>query len=748
LNLLESLNPRQKQAVTHPGGPLLVVAGAGSGKTRVLAHRIAYLLSAMKVYPSEILAVTFTNKAAGEMGERVRGLAGRASQGMWMGTFHSVCARILRVEGKILGISSDFTIYDDRDQNILMKQIMGDLGISLTKFPPPAALAKISWAKSNLLGAEEVASMAGNPYEERIARLYSEYEKALRENNALDFDDLISLPVRLFKSSPEALERNAGRFRHVLIDEYQDTNRAQYGLVRLLSSIHRNVCAVGDDDQSIYRWRGADITNLLNFERDFPDATVIRLEQSYRSTKTILAASQAVIKCNVQRKEKELWTENAVGRKILVAALSSEWEEGEFLARSIEQAVREEDRRYSDFAVLYRTNAQSRAIEDGLRRSGLPYVIVGGTKFYERKEIKDILAYLRLLVNPRDAVSLARIINVPNRGIGNVTLSRLREFSGAGGITPSAALERADEIPGLNAGARRKLGAFKDLVEKLRAASGELGVPELITLVARESGYMEHLKEQGTVEALARAENIEELVAGGFEFQERSEEPTLQKFLEEVSLVTDIDLWDDRREAVSLMTLHNAKGLEFPVVSITGAEEGLIPHHTSFEDEEEMEEERRLFYVGMTRARERLMICLAAGRRGFRGWTAQMASRFLENIPEEFLEVMTPSGGTYIEEPRHHAGDRSRAGDRGNARRAGRRGRRSSGHDLQPDYSDYGEEKVVRIGTRVMHPDWGPGSVRGCEGYGAQLRLTVRFDSGIIKRILASYANLEMLDHD
>ncbi|MGD8628089.1 MAG: UvrD-helicase domain-containing protein, partial [bacterium] len=417
MDLLDSLNPRQKEAVTHPGGPLLVVAGAGSGKTRVLAHRIAFLLSVMKVYPSEILAVTFTNKAAGEMGERVRGLVGRAAHGMWMGTFHSVCARMLRVEGKILGISSDFSIYDDRDQIILMKQIMGDLGISLTKLPPPAALSKISWAKSNLLSAEEVASMAGNPYEERIATLYSAYEEALRENNALDFDDLISLPVRLFKSSPEALERNAGRFRQVLIDEYQDTNRAQYALVRLLSSIHRNVCAVGDDDQSIYRWRGADITNLLNFEQDFPDATVIRLEQSYRSTKTILAASQAVIKCNVQRKDKELWTENAVGRKILVAALSSEWEEGEFLAGSIERAVRDEGRRYSDIAILYRTNAQSRAIEDGLRRGGLPYVIVGGTKFYERKEIKDILAYMRLLVNPKDAVSLARIINVPNRGI-------------------------------------------------------------------------------------------------------------------------------------------------------------------------------------------------------------------------------------------------------------------------------------------------------------------------------------------
>ncbi len=738
MDLLESLNPRQKEAVTHPGGPLLVIAGAGSGKTRVLAHRIAYLLAVMKVYPSEILAVTFTNKAAGEMAERVRGLAGRAAQGMWMGTFHSVCARILRVEGKILGISSDFSIYDDRDQTLLMKQIMGDLGISLTKLPPPAALSKISWAKSNLLSVEEVASMAGNPYEERIATLYSAYENALRENNALDFDDLISMPVRLFKSSPEALERNARRFRQVLIDEYQDTNQAQYALVQLLSSIHRNVCAVGDDDQSIYRWRGADITNLLNFEQDFPDATVIRLEQSYRSTKTILAASQAVIKCNVQRKDKDLWTENSVGRKILVSALSSEWEEGEFLARSIEQAARDEDRRYGDFAILYRTNAQSRAIEDGLRRSGLPYVIVGGTKFYERKEIKDILAYLRLLVNPRDAVSLARIINVPNRGIGSVTLSRLRQFSADNGIPPSAALERVDEIGELNSGARRRLGVFRDLINRLRSQLEELPVPEVIALVAKDSGYMVYLKEQGTVEALARAENIEELLAGGFEFQERNEEPTLRKFLEEVSLVMDIDLWDDRREAVSLMTLHNAKGLEFPVVFIAGAEEGLIPHHTSFEDEEEMEEERRLFYVGMTRAKQRLLISMAAGRRGFHGWMPQVASRFLENIPGEFLEIMTPVGDTYTREGRHQTRE-------SHGRSAGRQ---PAGPRRQFDDVDTGEEKVVRIGTRVRHPDWGPGSVRGCEGYGAQLRLTVRFDSGIIKRVLASYANLEMLDED
>jgi DNA helicase-2/ATP-dependent DNA helicase PcrA len=719
LHLLRDLNPGQREAVTHVSGPVLVLAGAGSGKTRVLAHRIAYLLHAAGVRPHEILAVTFTNKAAGEMAERVRTLVGGIASGIWMGTFHSICARILRIEGRRLGISPDFTIYDDHDQTLLMKQILSDLGLTKSGLTPAAVLSRISWAKSDLLSPEDLTKMADIPYDRRIVDIYAEYETALRANNALDFDDLICMPVRLFKHDEDALRRFSDRFRYILIDEYQDTNHAQYEFVRLLSSTHRGVCAVGDDDQSIYRWRGADVTNLLNFERDFPEAAVVRLEQCYRTTKTILAASQAIIQHNVRRKEKNLWTGNPVGRKVMLAAVRDEQAEGEFVSQMVNKLVAEEGKRLSDFVVLYRTNAQSRPMEDAFRRMALPYVIVGGIKFYERKEIKDIIAYLRVLVNPRDSVSLSRIINVPHRGIGDVTFSRLRRFCADRKMSLSEGLSMVSEIDGLNAGSRVKLDAFASLLRGLREAKAGRSVEETIKQVADESGYLAYLKTLDRVESIARTENVEELVAGGYEFQERSEEPTLEKFLEEVSLVMDIDLWDDRRSAVSLMTLHNAKGLEFPVVFIAGAEEGLVPHHTSFEDRAEMEEERRLFYVGMTRAKERLFISAAAGRRGFRGWMPQVVSRFVEDIPEEYMEILALSDDGHAPDV---GGDETR--------------------------SEWGEERVVRIGTLVRHGEWGTGRVVGCEGYGKQLRLTVKFGGGRVKRLLARYANLEFPEED
>ncbi|MFH1312921.1 MAG: UvrD-helicase domain-containing protein [Candidatus Eisenbacteria bacterium] len=715
MDLFQDLNAPQKEAVGHTEGPLLVLAGAGSGKTRVLAHRIAHLLSGARARPDQILAVTFTNKAAGEMADRVRTLVGDVSAGMWMGTFHSVCSRLLRIEGRRLGISPDFTIYDDQDQKLLVKQVMTDLGMSASKLSPSGVLSRISWAKSGLLTPDEYATQALGPYEKKVAAVYPVYEAALRMSNALDFDDLITIPVRLLRSHPEVLERNSGRFRYILIDEYQDTNKAQYELVRLLSSTHRNICAVGDDDQSIYRWRGADVSNILNFERDFTDAKVIRLEQSYRSTKTILAASQAVIQRNKRRKAKTLWTDNPVGRKIVVSGVPGEQEEGRFVADAVEQFTREENRSHGDFVVLYRTNAQSRALEEALRKSAIPYVIVGGLKFYERREIKDIIAYLKLISNPKDSVSLARIINVPNRGIGDVTFSRFKEFAAGQGVTTGEVLDRVSEIESLKSGARRKLEVFRDIVNELRGLSESHPVAELIGLVAEKSGYLNHLKQQSTIEAMSRLENIQELVAGGYEFQERSETPTLAKFLEEVSLVMDIDMWDDHREAVSLMTLHNAKGLEFPIVFIAGVEEGLIPHHTSFEDEEELEEERRLFYVGLTRAKERVFLTVALGRRGFQGWMPQVGSRFLEDIPEGFIETLTP----FHEE-----------------RRPVR------------DHEDWGEEKIVHIGSKVRHPDWGVGTVVRSEGYGEQLRLMVKFGGNVTKRILARYANLEILEGD
>lgn len=722
MDILQDLNPPQREAVTSTDGPLLVLAGAGSGKTRVLAHRIAYLLSMAKARPGEILAVTFTNKAAGEMADRVRGLVGAVSTGIWMGTFHSICSRILRIEGRWLGISPDFTIYDDKDQSLLIKHVLADLGLAKTRLTPNAVLSRISWAKSSLLTPDDFEKIAAGPFDKRVAVVYPAYEHALRASNALDFDDLISIPVRIFKRSSEALERNARRFRYVLIDEYQDTNRAQYELVTLLSSCHRNICVVGDDDQSIYRWRGADVTNILNFERDFPDAKVIRLEQSYRSTKTILAASQAVIKCNRRRKDKELWTGNPVGLKIVVSGVLSEQDEGRFIADTVGRSVREEGRKHCDFVALYRTNAQSRALEDALRKQGIPYVIVGGLKFYERKEIKDIVAYLKLIANPLDSVSLTRVINVPNRGIGSVTFTRLREYAVGHGIGLGDALETADAIESIQAGARRRLEKFRNLIGELREAARTESLADLIGLVAEKSGYLAHLREQETIESISRLENIEELVAGGFEFQERSEDPSLEKFLEEISLVMDIDLWDDHKDAVSLMTLHNAKGLEFPVVFIAGVEEGLIPHHTAFEDEEELEEERRLFYVGLTRAKNRVFVSLASRRRTFQGWMPQVGSRYLRDIPEEFLEFC----GTF---------------DNSHGRQSG-----GESHDHMPEYAEWGEEKVIRIGSKVRHPDWGIGTVVRSEGYGKQLRLTVKFGSATTKRILAHYAKLEILD--
>ncbi|MGQ9604488.1 MAG: ATP-dependent helicase [bacterium] len=711
MDLLRELNENQSKAVSHTDGPLLVLAGAGSGKTRVLAYRIGFLISQQRIPPHAILALTFTNKAAGEMIERVRGLIGDSVAGIWMGTFHSICARILRIEGRKSGILANFTIYDDHDQELLIKQILTDMGYSSRQLNPHAILSRISWAKSNLLTPIEFEKAVASSFDHKVAEIYGYYEQALRASNALDFDDLILVPVKLFRSSTQMLERYSKRFRQILIDEYQDTNRAQYELIKQLSSYHRNLCVVGDDDQSIYRWRGADITNILRFEHDFPDATVIRLEESYRSTKTILAAAQSVIANNARRKPKNLWTSNEIGTKIEVVLAMDEVEEGRFIAQAISEIASSEGCRFSDFVVLYRTNAQSRAIEDGLRKRSIPYVIVGGLRFYERKEVKDIIAYLRVIVNPLDSMSLLRIINVPNRGIGDVTITRLTEFANAQGVSIGEAIKRCDEIESLGHAAKRNLNSFLNLIEDLRRDSEKISVSELIRQAAERSGYMESLRSQKTVESISRIENIEELVASAYEFEARSDEPTLQRFLEEISLVMDIDLWDDKRDAVSLMTLHNAKGLEFPVVFIAGAEEGLLPHHTSLEDDEELEEERRLFYVGMTRAKKRVIILMATGRRGFQGWMAQSGSRFVSEIPGEYIEFkdLTFSYGKTID----HDGSQS---------------------------------GIIKIGTEVRHQDWGVGTVIGCEGFGEQLRLIVRFRSGITKRLLAKYANLEFLE--
>jgi DNA helicase-2/ATP-dependent DNA helicase PcrA len=715
LDLLRELNPPQREAVTSTEGPLLVLAGAGTGKTRVLAYRIAYLVGPMGVSPRDVLAVTFTRKAAGEMRDRVTSLVGEVGTGMWMGTFHSVCARILRYEARSLGFPPNFTIYDEHDQAALIKQILKSEEKGDKRSSPSGILSRISAVKSQLMTPEEFSARASGHRDSELARLYEAYDAGLRENNALDFDDLIVTPVRLFRANADLLGRVSGRFRYILIDEYQDTNVAQYELVRLLSSEHGNVCAVGDDDQSIYQWRGADVTNILNFEKDFPGTKVIRIEQSYRSTKTILAAAQAVIRNNRRRKDKELWTANQVGRKIGVNGALSEEEEGAFIADTTGELVKEEGMTLSDVAVLYRTNAQSRAIEDALRRQGMPYILVGGTRFYERKEIKDIVAYLRVLVNPADSISLRRILNVPPRGIGDVTVSRLQSFAVEHGISLLPAVERAGEIDAIGPGFRRKLGEFAALVAELKALAGSGSIGELIGEVAERTGYISFLEEQGTPDAVARLENVRELAAGAYEYEERAEEPTLDAFLEEISLLMDIDMWDDTQERVSLMTLHNAKGLEFRVVFLAGVEEGLLPHHTALEDETELEEERRLFYVGLTRARERAFLSVATSRRGFHGFLTRAVSRFLHEIPAECVEYMSD-----VYEPYGQAGT--------------------------PDDDYSGEEIVIQVGAWVKHPDWGVGRVKTCEGYGRELRVTVDFGHNNVKKVLARYAKLEPVD--
>lgn len=715
MDLLHELNPPQREAVTSTEGPLLVLAGAGTGKTRVLAYRIAYLIGPMGVSPRDVLAVTFTRKAAGEMRDRVRSLVGDVGAGMWIGTFHSICARILRYEARSLGFPPNFTIYDEHDQTALIKQVLKNEEKSEKRSSPAGILSRISAVKSQLITPGEFRARATGHRDNELARLYEAYDAGLRENNALDFDDLIIIPVRLFKANEDLLDRVSGRFPYILIDEYQDTNLAQYELIRLLSTRHGNICAVGDDDQSIYQWRGADVTNILNFERDFPGTRVIRIEQSYRSTKTILAAAQAVIKNNRRRKEKELWTANPVGRRIGVNGVLSEEEEGAFVAATIAELVKEEGRTLSDIAVLYRTNAQSRAIEDALRRQGMPYVLVGGMRFYERKEIKDIVAYLRVLVNPADSISLRRILNVPPRGIGDVTMSRLESYAAEQDISVLEAVERAGEIGRIGPGFRRKLEAFTGLIAELGAAAGSASIGEVIGTVAESTGYIAFLEDQGTPDAVARLENVRELAAGAYEYEERAEEPSLEAFLEEISLLMDIDMWDNTQERVSLMTLHNAKGLEFKAVFLAGVEEGLLPHHTALEDDAEIEEERRLFYVGLTRARERAFLSIATSRRGFHGFLTRSVSRFLHEIPPEYVEYLSD-----VYEP-YGTGD---AGDE--------------------DYA--GEEIVIQVGAWVKHPDWGIGRVKTCQGYGRELRVTIDFGHNNIKKVLARYARLEPVD--
>jgi DNA helicase-2/ATP-dependent DNA helicase PcrA len=637
--LLDSLNPTQLDAVEHTEGPLLILAGAGSGKTRVLTHRVAYLLDQGLAAPEEVLAITFTNKAAREMKDRVALLVGPDSRRMWVSTFHAFCARILRVHAEKLGYKREFTIYDGADQVRLVKRCIVELGKDPKRFNPRSFQAQISSAKNVLMAPDDFLRNTEGYIAENVAEVYDLYQKRLYENNAMDFDDLIMQAVALLELFPEVRERYQTRFKYIHVDEYQDTNHAQYRLVNILAAGHRNLCVVGDDDQSVYSWRGADIRNILDFERDYPEAKVVKLEQNYRSTQTILDAANAVVANNASRKAKALWTAGGEGERIRVFAASDEYAEARFVVSEVERLI-ESGASPREISVFYRTNAQSRALEDVLVREGVPYQVVGGVRFYERAEIKDAMAYLSVISNPDDSVSLERIINVPKRGLGNTSVAKLQDYARRNGISLYAALSEADAA-GLTGAAKKACRGVRDLFEGLRVAAKEVPPAESVGAVLDESGYRRELEAEDTVEAESRLENLEELINAAREYERVGPEPTLEGFLQEQALYSDQDSLTSEGGRVTLMTLHNAKGLEFGHVFVVGMEEGTFPHARSL-DEHNLEEERRLAYVGITRARETLTLTHAKLRSSWGEREYRMPSRFLSEIPEQYKSGTMP----------------------------------------------------------------------------------------------------------
>jgi len=635
--MLDDLNPVQLEAVIHEDGPLLVLAGAGSGKTRILTYRMAYLIKEKGVNPMDILAITFTNKAANEMKERIAALVGRISRAMWVSTFHSTCVRILRQEAERLGYSRNFVIYDDNDSVRLTGYCMRDLNIDSKRYPPRKIAAAISNAKNGLLDPETYAMRAVTYAERVVADVYKLYQERLYQSNALDFDDLIMVTVNLFQLFPSVLETYQEKFKYILVDEYQDTNLAQYELVRIWAGKHRNLCVVGDDDQSIYKFRGADIRNILEFERDYPECRVIKLEQNYRSTKTILKAANYVMQNNRARKPKVLWTQNDEGDLITRFQGENEHEEATFVANEIEHMVKAK-RNYREMAVFYRTNAQSRVLEEIFLRYGIPYKIIGGLKFYDRAEIKDVLAYLRVLSNPNDTVSLKRIINVPKRGIGDTTIAKVDAHALKNNISFYDALRNVDDIVQLSSAAVKNIKKFLVMLDEILEIKEKETLENLVKATLDITGYLAMYETEGSMEAENRAENVKEFIGVIKEFEESRASCTLDEFLEEISLIADIDNYDDDNDAVTLMTVHNAKGLEFNIVFIVGMEEGVFPHIRSMTDSSEIEEERRLFYVGVTRAMEKLYLCNAWSRNLWGGVNYNSASRFLYEIPYELTE--------------------------------------------------------------------------------------------------------------
>jgi len=738
----------------HVSGPLLILAGAGSGKTRVITSRVAYLVGDGHAKPEEVLAVTFTNKAAEEMRARVESLLGEDCGKMWVSTFHSLCARLLRREAPAIGLSRDFVIYDSADQLAVVKQALKDLEIDDSLLPARVALARISHAKNRLEGPDQLeASGAWSRRNEDIARVFVRYQNQLKNSNALDFDDLLLRTVELFEQSTKTRERYAGQFRFVMVDEYQDTNRPQYLLVRRLAEAHRNLCVVGDPDQSIYKWRGADLRNILDFEHDFPDVRTVKLERNYRSTQMILDAASAVITQNRNRKDKRLWTDRTGGARIVYFRGTDELEEADFITRTTRGALADDVE--AVVAVLYRTNAQSRVIEDALMREGLAYKVVGGVRFYERREIKDALAYMRLVINPHDDVSLRRVINVPARGIGKGVMDAVERVTPPTGETlpllavglqpaPSANSLWARIVRGLDQGelpprAAASLAVFRDLIVKLTEVARQDSMSIAIGKMLDQSGYLQDLREDRSEDSEARIENLAELVSAAREYESREPEASLNGFVDRLSLLSDSDEEEGARDArIWLMTLHSAKGLEFPVVVIAGLEEGLLPHSRSNEDEADLEEERRLCYVGMTRARARLVLTGAARRRVFGEYQSSKPSRFIEEVPAELVDRVAPSPSSYQSFPHYEF----RTNPYGRGRRGGRAREEEQTYAYEDEDQSGGPD--LRPGMRVRHPQFGVGSVVSVERLDDDAKLIVRFAAVGQKTLRAKYARLEI----
>lgn len=745
---LSSLNPAQREAVQTTEGPLLVLAGAGSGKTRVLTYRIAHLIGDRGVSPHEILAITFTNKAAAEMRERLSKLLGELGvrfhpRSMWVLTFHAMCVRMLRTDAERIGFTPNFTIYDDDDAKRLIRDVMAELEINDKMYPLNGIRHRISAAKNDLVGPVAYEGRAKLPLEKMTAKVYARYQQRLRSCNAMDFDDLLVNAHTLLSEHADVLAAYQQRFRYISVDEYQDTNHTQYAITNLLAGAHRNLMVVGDDDQSIYSWRGADITNILEFERDYPEAKVVKLEENYRSTARILMAANAVVANNVNRKPKTLFTSNAEGEKIASYLASDERDEARFIAGEIERLIRSEHRRYSDVAVFYRTNAQSRSIEDAFLRAGVTYRIVGGTRFFDRAEIRDVTAYLKAVVNPADEISLKRVINTPKRGIGGTTVEKVEFHARERGIGFEEALREAVDVDWLNAGTRAKLASFVALLDEMRSLEGDLR--DLVEMIVDKAGIIAAYEAERTDEARGRAENVREFFTVVSEFAEAHDESTLPAFMEWLALRTDLDTLDEGAdEYVTLMTVHTAKGLEFPVVFVAGLEESIFPHANSSQEQAGLEEERRLAYVAITRARERLYLTHAHSRSIFGSTQHNPASRFIGEIPNEHLEASGVGSSGYAGTGHAKRGDRRGAFGHGAGmdRREGRvfgsgAPRAGAGTGSAPAAKAGGPKEAFETGDTVDHKAFGRGRVVSVDGD----QLSIRFDrTGETKKLLVGYA--------